>query len=71
MLLLEARVTALEERFTHLERLVDQLNLVLTEQQATLERLARHIDHLREAAASNGGAGGEAGTSEEPPPPHY
>lgn len=44
---LEERMEDLETRSMHQERLLDRLNDVLVEHQATLDRLAVHIQELQ------------------------
>jgi uncharacterized coiled-coil protein SlyX len=62
---MEARLTTLEIRYTHLERQVEELNRLLFAQQKTIDRLTREIANLRAGAA-----GVEGGPHSEPPP-HY
>lgn len=62
---MEARLTTLEIRYTHLERQVEELNRLLFEQQKVIDRLTREIGNLRTRAT-----GVEGGPQNEPPP-HY
>lgn len=62
---MEARLTTLEIRYTHLEHQVEELNQLIFDQQKVIDRLAHEIANLRA-----GVAGVESGTSNEPPP-HY
>jgi uncharacterized coiled-coil protein SlyX len=62
---MEARLTTLEIRYTHLERQVEELNQLLFEQRKVIDRLTREISSLRASAA-----GVEGGPQNEPPP-HY
>ena len=61
------RLIDLEERYMHLEKLVDQLNAIVTEQQGEIEALARQLKVLQEEVQSTP----DDSTGEEPPPPHY
>ena len=60
----DERLSHLESHFMHVEKLYEQLNEVVIEQQGQIERLTRELRTLREQRAS-----GEAG--DESPPPHY
>ena len=62
---MEARLTTLEIRYTHLERQVEEINQLLFEQQKAIDRLTREVANLR---ASTGGV--EGGPPNEQPP-HY
>ncbi|MDJ0975454.1 MAG: SlyX family protein [Planctomycetota bacterium] len=61
------RLIDLEERYMHLEKLVDQLNAIVTEQQTEIEALTRQLKVLQEEVQS----APDENTGEEPPPPHY
>ena len=61
----EDRLTELEMQFMHLEKRYEQLNEVVIEQQAAIERLTRELASLRESIQQPDAAG------DEPPPPHY
>ena len=61
----EKRLIGMEERLMHQERLLEDLNEVVTAQADTLERLAREITRLREQLAK-----GSTPDVDEPPP-HY
>ena len=61
------RLIDLEERYMHLEKLVDQLNTIVTEQQAEIEGLVRQIKRLEDEVQS----APDDSAGEEPPPPHY
>lgn len=61
------RLVDLESRVLEQDRLLEQLNEVVIEQGAALERLAERVRILQEAQAGNAGESGAA----EPPPPHY
>ena len=60
------RLTEIETSLMHLEKLYEQLNEVVIEQQAQIERLQRELDAVREAAKD-----GDDSDAPEPPPPHY
>jgi SlyX protein len=62
---MEARLTTLEIRYTHLERQVQELNQSLFEQQKVIDRLTREIASLRASAT------GVEGRPQYEPPPHY
>ena len=64
---LEARLVDLEIRYTHQERLIQELNDVLVDQSRALERLAAEVVSLR-ARPESLGDGEEPG---DEPPPHY
>ena len=64
----DARLTNLQERYTELERLVEQLNEVLVEHTKALAELQRDNTELRDSVRSLEQKQEEA---EEPPPPHY
>lgn len=61
----------LEERIAHLIRTVDDLNDVVTAQQAEIDRLTRRVEMLmqREAEREAQGTGGVVFGDERPP--HY
>lgn len=62
----DPRLVELESRLMHQEKLLEQLDGVVIEQQKNIERLTRELlrlkDHLLQPPAETG---------EEPPPPHY
>lgn len=60
---MEPRLVALETRYTHLERLVDELNQVVFGQQRVIDRLSAEVTLLRKNAS------GTSSPSERPP--HY
>ena len=62
---MEARLTTLEIRYTHLERQVEDLNRLLFDQQKAIDRLTREIARL------HAGATGVEGGPRNEPPPHY
>ncbi len=61
----------LEEQIAHLTRTVDELNGVVTRQQAEIDRLSRRVEMLlqREVERSQEGSGGIVIGDERPP--HY
>jgi uncharacterized coiled-coil protein SlyX len=62
---MESRVVTLEVRYTHLERQVEDLSLVVFEQQKLLDRLTQEVANLRARLL-----GVETGPRHEVPP-HY
>lgn len=61
----DERLTALEERLMHQERLLEELNDIVTTQQSTIEKLQREIARLKDQLA-------EGPTEDvDEPPPHY
>jgi len=62
---MEERLVALEVRYTHLERQVDELSRVVFEQQKVIDRLTKELTVLR-----NSLGGVKVGAGDEPPP-HY
>ncbi|MDJ0522047.1 MAG: SlyX family protein [Planctomycetota bacterium] len=62
---MQERLIDLESRLMHQEKLYEQLNEVVTEQAALIERLQREINRLKEQIL--------AGPNEDvnEPPPHY
>ncbi len=61
---MDSRIIALETRYTHLERQVDELSQVVFEQQKTIDRLTKELALLR-----NRSCGVERDSNERPP--HY
>lgn len=67
---MEDRLTDLEIRFTHQERIIDDLNDIVSHQEMMLERMERELLQLREQMkillpSFN------RDEDEEEPPPHY
>jgi len=62
---MEERLIALEVRYTHLERQVDELSQEVFEQQKVIDRLIKEVTVLRKSLS-----GVKAGPGDEPPP-HY
>ena len=67
----ESGMQQLEEQIAHLTRTVDDLNEIVTRQQADIDRLTRHVAMLmqREAEREAEGTGGIVIGDERPP--HY
>ena len=63
---MEERVTDLENRYTHQERLVQELLDTVYRQQQELDRLQRDVEQLRLALPSL-----VERPEDEEPPPHY
>lgn len=66
---LEQRIIDLEIKASFAEDTVEQLNQVVTRQQAQIDRLVRELVDLRERAAA--AAPGAPGTLRDELPPHY
>jgi SlyX protein len=64
---LAARLDTLEAHFAHQDRVITELNEVVTAQWRKIERLERQVLHLRDALQSQG----PSRDAPEPPPPHY
>lgn len=60
---MEQRLVDLEVRYTHLERLVEELNQVVFAQQQTIDRLVRQLTELGERV--------EVASPAAEKPPHY
>jgi SlyX protein len=60
---MEQRLVDLEVRYTHLERLVEDLNQVVFAQQQTIDRLMRELGELAQRA--------EVAMPGPDKPPHY
>jgi SlyX protein len=63
--MMDERLVALEIRYTHLERLVEELSQVIFAQQKAIDRLSKEVTALRRTQS-----GVKAGPGDEPPP-HY
>jgi SlyX protein len=61
---MESRLIALETRYTHLERQVDELSQVVFEQQKIIDRLTKELAALRARLSGIEGGPGDR-------PPHY
>lgn len=67
--MLDKRITALEEKFSHQDHLVDQLNKIVTTQQLVIDQLKKDVQELKLAQLSSGNQSG--GTLKDEVPPHY
>ncbi|MEM9404269.1 MAG: SlyX family protein [Pseudomonadota bacterium] len=65
------RIVDLEIRLAHQERLIEQLNEVLTDQQTRLTRLEVVSENLKDRVRAIGDGGADAITPEDERPPHY
>ena len=65
----DRRFEDLEVRLAYQEQALNELNAVVTEQQATIDRLERRCDALRERLRALGEGSGDAASDERPP--HY
>lgn len=63
------RLTALEERLAHQDRMIDDLSAVIADQWRQIDRLKRRVEAIDDqmAAVEQLARSGKA----EPPPPHY
>jgi SlyX protein len=66
---LEQRITDLEIKLSFAEDTVEQLNQVVTRQQAQIDRLIRELVELRDRAAASEPGGFQ--TLRDELPPHY
>ena len=66
---LEQRITDLEIKLSFTEDTVEQLNQVVTRQQAQIDRLIRELVELRDRAAASEPGGFQSPRDELPP--HY
>ena len=67
----EERLGGLESHFMHLEKLQEQLNEVVIEQQGQIERLTRAVETLQDEVKRGGSASPEGDGGQDAPPPHY
>jgi SlyX protein len=63
------RLDALEMRIAHQDEVIGDLNRIVTEQWAHIDRLTRELTVMRESVRSSDQFGGSPVS--EPPPPHY
>jgi SlyX protein len=63
------RLDALEMRIAHQDEVIGDLNRIVTEQWAQIDRLKRELAMMQESVRSSTQFGGNP--AEEPPPPHY
>jgi SlyX protein len=68
--MLEERIVALEEKFSHQDHLVDQLNKIVAKQEVMIESLAYELQELRQNV-QNAGQGGQVTNLKDEVPPHY
>lgn len=68
--MLESRIIALEEKFSHQDHLVDQLNQIVTAQQLTIDQLKKDVMELKLSQNSQGNQGSNR-TLKDDVPPHY
>jgi SlyX protein len=66
---LNARIEALETRLAHQDRMLEDLNAIITDQWKRIEGLTRQIARLDEQLQDVRAGTGSGG--EEQPPPHY
>lgn len=62
------RLTTLEERYAHLEKLVTELNDVIYRQQRELDALQQQVAQLKEKTSGDQGI---VDPSQQERPPHY
>jgi SlyX protein len=67
---IETRLTELETRLAHHERMSEELSAVVFEQGRTIDLLTAQVRRLRDRLASQG-AGGAPPPQDDRPPPHY
>lgn len=67
----EERFIDLETRLAHQERLIDELNDVLTDQQSRLTRLEAVSESLKDRLRAIGEGGAGTGAPDDERPPHY
>jgi SlyX protein len=68
---IDKRLTDLEIKASFAEDTVEQLNEVVTRQQAQIDRLIRELVELRDRTAAAGDPGAAPGTPRDELPPHY
>lgn len=64
---LSARLDALEAHCAHQDKLIAELNEVITDQWRKIDALERHVSRLRDEFQTIG----DTRDGPEPPPPHY
>lgn len=67
----ENRLIDIEMKLAHQEKLVDELNQVLTDQQTRITELEELCRSLAERLRSAGESGAEVGSPDDERPPHY
>ena len=65
-----ARLTELESRLAHHERMAEDMSAVLTEQARAIDDLTRQLRRLTDRVAEFE-AGGAGAPPDDQPPPHY
>lgn len=63
-----SRLTELETRFAHQERLSEDLSAVVAEQARTIDLLVRHVGAMADRMRDLGAGGAQ---QDDKPPPHY
>ncbi|MBP2291718.1 SlyX family protein [Azospirillum rugosum] len=66
----ERRLTDLESRIAHHERMAEELSSVMFEQGRTIDLLTAQLRRLRDRVAELE-SGASRAPQDEPPPPHY
>ncbi|MCW2243985.1 SlyX family protein [Azospirillum canadense] len=66
----ERRLSELESRIAHHERMAEELSSVMFEQGRTIDLLTAHLRRLRDRVAELE-SGAPRASQDEPPPPHY
>ncbi|MBP2229167.1 SlyX protein [Azospirillum agricola] len=67
---LEQRLTDLESRLAHHERMAEEMSEVMFRQGQTIDRLTLHIRQMRDRLAEVESGGGRS-PQDDRPPPHY
>ena len=68
----EDRLIDIESKLAHQEQLLDELNVVVTDQQSRIDQLTERCDSLLARIRALGeGGGAEAGSPDDERPPHY
>ena len=65
----ENRIVALEEKFSHQDHLLDQLNKIVSNQQLVIDQLKKDVLDLKISQSSSGNQGTR--TLKDDVPPHY
>jgi len=65
----ENRIVALEEKFSHQDHLLDQLNKIVANQQLVIDQLKKDVLDLKISQSSSGNQGTR--TLKDDVPPHY
>lgn len=67
--MIEKRVTALEEKYSYQDHLVDQLNRIVSGQQQIIDKLQKDVLELK--LSLNSGSNQGTRTLKDDVPPHY